>query len=175
MKNTSLGKLLTATAIACTLTLTARAADSKVSSMDKSFAMKAAMGGMFEVDAGKVAADKAMSQDVKDFGSKMVEDHGKANDELKSISGSKSIDLPMALDSKHQKMLDALNGKSGEAFDKAYLSDMNKAHKMDDALFMKEADKGSDTDLKAFADKTDKTVKMHISMLKDIDDKMMKK
>ena len=174
MKKFTFGKLFVASVIASSMCLSARAADMMVSSMDKSFAEKAAMGGMFEVDAGKIAAGKADAQDVKDFGSKMVEDHGKANDELKSIASSKSIELPMALDSKHQKMVDALNAKSGEAFDKAYMSDMAKAHKMDDALFMKEADKGKDADIKAFADKTDKVIKEHISMLKDMDDKMKK-
>ena len=49
---------------------------------------------------------------------------------------------------------------------------MTKAHNMDDKLFMKEAKSGKDSDLMAFADKTDKTIKMHISMLNDVKSKM---
>src|SRR5882724_1074393 len=50
---------------------------------DKKFAMDAAMGGMAEVELGKLAADTATHPDVKQFAQRMVEDHGKANDELK--------------------------------------------------------------------------------------------
>jgi putative membrane protein len=139
------------------------------------FVHKAAIGGLFEVQSGKIAEDKGMSQEVKDFGAKMVEDHGKANDELKSIATAKGLDVPSALDDKHQKMLDALNAKSGKDFDDLYFSDMTKAHAMDDKLFMKEASSGTDPDIKDFAAKTDQVVKMHIAMLKDDKAKMAMK
>ena len=50
------------------------------------FVMKAASGGMMEVELGKVAQDKGKSQRVKDFGNMMVTDHSNANDELKSLN-----------------------------------------------------------------------------------------
>jgi putative membrane protein len=149
----------------------ARAADT-VSAGDKTFVMKAAQGGMTEVQLGQLAADKATLREVKDFGSKMVTDHGKANDELKSIAGSKGITLPDKLDAKHQAMVDKMNGLSGAAFDKAYVDAMVGAHKKDNALFTQEASSGQDADIKAFAAKTDETVKMHLSMIQDIQSKM---
>src|SRR5215212_5181894 len=69
---------------------------------DKTFAMKAAMGGMAEVELGKLASEKATSPDVKQFAQRMVTDHGKANDELKTVASKESIDLPTSLDGKHQ-------------------------------------------------------------------------
>jgi putative membrane protein len=147
------------------------AADS-LSAGDKSFAMKAAQGGMTEVQLGQLAADKGTSQDVKDFGAKMVTDHGKANDDLKSIASSKGITLPDKLDAKHQAMVDKMNGLSGAAFDKAYVDAMVAAHKKDDALFTKEASSGQDADIKAFAAKTDEMVKMHLSMIQGIQSKL---
>jgi putative membrane protein len=165
--------LLVAPLLTLSLCTSARAADAPApSKMDLKFVHKAAMGGMFEVESGKIASDKGMSQDVKDFGAKMVEDHGKANDELKGIASSKGIDVPAKLDAKHQDMIDALNAKSGKDFDTLYFSDMTKAHKMDDALFMKEASSGDDPDIKAFASKTDQVIKQHISMLMDDKAKM---
>ncbi len=155
--------------LAFALSGSARAAD--VPSGDKMFAQKAAMGGMCEVEAGKLAADKGAAQEVKDFGSMMVEDHGKANDELKSIASSKGIELPAQLDSAHQKVIDNLNRKSGKAFDKAFLAAMTKGHNDADALFSKEAKKGQDEELKSFAGKTDVVIKHHIEMLKDVKSK----
>jgi putative membrane protein len=165
------------TAFACftalpVLGISLHAADT-VSAADKSFVMKAAQGGMTEVQLGQIAADKGGTQDIKDFGSKMVTDHGKANDELKSIASSKGITLPSTLDSKHQAMVDKMSAKSGADFDKAYVAAMVKAHEKDDALFSKEASSGDDADIKAFAAKTDQVIKMHLAMIKDIQSKMM--
>jgi putative membrane protein len=109
---------------------------------------------------------------VKDFGSKMVTDHGNANNELKSIASSKGITLPEKLDSKHQAMVDKLTGLSAAAFDKAYVDAMLAAHTKDNALFSKEASSGQDADIQAFAVKTDEMVKMHLSMIQDIQSKM---
>src|SRR5512138_2020716 len=76
----------------------ARAADtssgSSLSEKDKTFMKKAAKGGMMEVAMGQVAEQKAQSEDVKAFGKRMVTDHGKANDELKSIASKKGFQLP---------------------------------------------------------------------------------
>jgi putative membrane protein len=143
-----------------------------LSAADKTFVMKAAQGGMTEVDLGKIASAQGDSQDVKDFGSKMVTDHGQANSELMSIAQSKGLTVPDKLDAKHQGMVDRMQAKSGSDFDKAYVAAMLKAHKADDALFMKEASDGTDPDIKAFAAKTDQTVKMHLSMIEDISSKM---
>lgn len=154
--------------------LAATAADKPaVSSADKAFVMKAAQGGMLEVQLGQLASDKASSQDVKDFGAKMVTDHGKANDELKSIAESKGLTLPDKLDAAHQAKVDKLSKLSGAEFDKAYVSEMVKDHKADDAAFAKEAKSGEDPDIKAFAEKTDNDViKMHLKMIEDIQSKM---
>jgi len=151
----------------------ANAADtSTVSAADKIFVMKAAQGGTTEVQLGQLAADSGTAQDVKDFGSKMVVDHGKANDELRSIASSKGITVPDKLDAKHQAMVDKMSKLSGAAFDKAYVAAMVKGHKETDALFTKEASSGQDADIKAFAAKTDETVKMHLSMIQGIQSKM---
>ena len=76
----------------------ARAADttptgegSSLSEKDKTFMKKAAKGGMMEVAMGKVAEQNAQSDDVKSFGKRMVTDHSKANDELKSIASKKGF------------------------------------------------------------------------------------
>ena len=93
--------ILALTVGALSLVGTARAADatstgggSSLSENDKTFMKKAAKGGMMEVTMGKVAEQNAQSDDVKSFGKRMVTDHGKANDELKSIATKKGFELP---------------------------------------------------------------------------------
>ncbi len=143
-----------------------------VAEADKTFVLKAAQGGMTEIQLGQLASEKGTSSDVKSFGAQMVTDHGKASDELKSIAKAKGIVIPDKLDAKHQAMVDKMTALSGAAFDKAYVDGMVMAHKKDDMLFSKEASSGSDADIKAFAGKTDETVKMHLKMIEETQSKM---
>jgi len=138
---------------------------------DKKFVKEAAIGGLAEVELGKLAAQKASSEDVKQFGQKMVDDHGKANDQLKEIATKSSIDVPAALDSKHQAKIDKLSKLSGADFDKAYIKDQLKDHQKDVAAFQSEAQGGSDPNVKQFAAATLPTLQEHLSMIKDIDKK----
>ena len=45
---------------------------------DQKFAMEAAMGGMMEVEMGRLAAQKGASEEVLQFGKKRVDSHSKA-------------------------------------------------------------------------------------------------
>ena len=65
------------------------AGSSQLSAADQKFVKKAAQGGMAEVELGKLATQKASSDDVKKIGQRMVDDHTKANDQLKQIAGNK--------------------------------------------------------------------------------------
>lgn len=135
-----------------------------VASADRAFAQKAAIGGMVEVELGKLAQQKAASDEVKQFGARMVQDHSKANDELKQIASTKGLQLPQSLDAKHQKDVDRLQKMSGASFDRAYMSDMLDDHKQDIAEFKKEASSGRDNDIKGFASKTLPTLQEHLQM-----------
>jgi putative membrane protein len=131
---------------------------------DTEFAVNAADGGMLEVQLGQLAATKASSPKVKEFAQKMVDDHSKANDELKSLAAQKNISLPASLSEDKQKKYDDLAGKSGADFDKAYSEFMVKDHKDDIDKFKKCADDAKDADLKAWAAGKVPVLEHHLSM-----------
>src|SRR5205823_3636312 len=139
---------------------------------EKDFAIKAAQGGIAEVNGGTLAAAKATSGDVKNFGNQMVTDHGKANDELKTLATNKGISLPADTDEKHKKAADELAKKSGSAFDKAYMKDMVEDHQKDVAEFKKAQSMVKDPDLKAWVDKTLPVIEGHLKMAQDINKKL---
>jgi len=139
---------------------------------DQKFAMEAAMGGMAEVEMGRVAAQKGASAEVRQFGQQMVDDHTKANAELMQIAESKGMTLPTALDAKHQMMMQKMSALSAEKFDKEYVKMQVKDHKKMAALFQKEANSGMDAELKAFASRTLPTVQEHLQMAQRMHDKM---
>ena len=74
---------------------------------------------MLEVVMGNLAEQKARSEDVKSFGKRMVTDHSKANEELKSIASQKGVQLP------------AKEPNIKWTSDKAYIETMVKDHEKD--------------------------------------------
>jgi putative membrane protein len=139
-------------------------AASGLSNADRKFAMEAAMGGMTEVELGRLATERGASAAVKQFGQRMVDDHSKANDELKQWATTAGVTLPTALDAKHQAMVTKMSGLSGAAFDKAYSQAMLKDHVKDVALFQRESERGMDAGLKGFASSTLPTLREHLQM-----------
>jgi putative membrane protein len=133
---------------------------SSLSDKDKTFMKKAAKGGMMEVAMGQVAEQKGQSEDVKSFGKRMVTDHTKANDELKSIASTKGVQLPTK---EHAATWTS---------DKAYIDMMVKDHEKDLAEFKEEANSGSDPDVKKFADDTSKVIQQHLDLVKEIQAKL---
>lgn len=155
-------------------TSSSMSSSSKLSASDKKFVMDAATGGMEEVQLGQIAAQKASDSDVKNFGQRMVDDHTKANDQLKQVASQKGVTVPSTLPASKQKDVDKLNKLSGAAFDKAYVSMMVKDHKKDVADFQKESKSGKDSDVKGFASTTLPTLQDHLKMVQDIQSRMGK-
>ena len=135
---------------------------------DEEFANKAAIGGMAEVALGKLALTKTSNADIKKFAQMMVDDHGKANDELKQVAQKKNISLPPTVDAEHQAKLDSLGKLSGTNFDSAYVNLMVDGHEKTLTLMQDEASNGKDADLKAFAAKTAPVVKTHLDAINKI-------
>jgi putative membrane protein len=116
---------------------------------------KAAKGGTMEVAMGRLAEQNAQSDDVKSFGKRMVADHGKANDELKSIAQQKNVELP------------SKEPTEKCTSDKAYMNTMVKDHEKTLAEFKQEANSGSDAVVKKFAEDTAKVVQEHLELAKE--------
>ena len=141
---------------------------SKLSAADKKFVREAAEGGMAEVELGKLAADKATNQDVKQFGQRMVDDHSKANDQLKQVAQQEGITLPTTLSAKDKAEKERLSKLSGERFDQAYMSLMRKDHTKDVSEFRMESKSGHDPDVKSFAAQTLPTLQDHLKQAESI-------
>jgi putative membrane protein len=134
---------------------------------DEAFVMKAAKGGMAEVELGKLASQKASADNVKQFGQRMVDDHSKANDELKSLAASKKITLPAEMGAEEKALHDRLSKLSGAAFDRAYMKAMVADHVKDVNEFKMESKSGKDPDVKAWAGKTLPTLEDHLKMARE--------
>ena len=113
--------------------------------------------------------NSAAQQQVKDFGSRMVQDHSQAGDQLKAIAQQKGVQLPDQLDGEHRAMRDRLAKLQGDQFDRAYMRLMTSDHDKDVKEFRKEAQASKDPDLKRFARDTLNTIEQHDQLAHNVD------
>jgi putative membrane protein len=129
---------------------------------DANFMVDAANAGMMEVEMGNVAQTKASDKHVKDFATMMINDHTKANNELKSLAAMKNVSIPSSISEDNQKHINDMREKKTKDFDKDYMDMMVDDHKDVISKFEKTADKGKDADLRAWASTTLMTLRMHL-------------
>jgi putative membrane protein len=136
-----------------------------VCTKDCNFIQAAAQGGMTEVKLGELASRTGQRDDVKQFGQRMVKEHGGINDNLKALAAQKGVTLPDSLDAEHQGIVDKMSALSGSDFDNAYIAGMIKDHKTDAKAFKAESSATKDTDVKGFVDKTIPVVNEHLKVI----------
>ncbi len=127
------------------------------------FVKMAALGGMTEVELGKIAQTMARDPNVRKFADQMIKDHTKANTELATLAKTKGLAVPSTLDSEHNAIVQKLSAKTGNDFDAAYSKQMMEDHEKTIALF-EGATKSSDKDVAAFAQRTLPTLERHKQM-----------
>jgi putative membrane protein len=146
----------------------------KLSAADQRFAESAAIGGLYEVEAGRIAAKSANPQ-VKQFGARMVRDHSAAGAKLKQIVTAEGGTVPQSLDQDHQQQLAHLRSLHGTEFAQAYMQNMVKDHDTDAQEFGQAAQSLDDPQLKQFAQQTLKVIDAHDKMAHQITDRMAAK
>lgn len=99
-----------------------------ISAGDRDFVEDMAIGGMAEVELGRMAMERGASAEVKQFGDMMVKDHSTAGDELKQVAMQHSIPMPSGLDQKHQDLKTTLSNLRGAEFDREYMKAMVDGH-----------------------------------------------
>ncbi len=131
---------------------------------DTAFAEKAAQGNMAEVRLGDLAQKKAESPDVKAFGKRMMEDHTRLNHDLQAVAGPSGVTMPTTPGAKEQEQYNRLSQLSGAAFDHAYMRDMLADHRADISAFRREADDGTNPEMKAYAAKSLPVLEEHLKL-----------
>jgi putative membrane protein len=135
---------------------------SRPSESDAAFLKEAAMGGMLEVELGRIAMHNAGSTEVKHFAQHIVADHAKANEELKSLANAEGVKLPAQLDAEHARELKRMQKLSGAAFDREYTKMMLADHQADIKTFNDEGQNGTDPEVKLFALRSLSTLQAHL-------------
>jgi putative membrane protein len=146
--------------------------DSSEIKTDVRFAMQVANANMMEAQLGSLALNNCSLRDVRQLGQRMIDDHINTGSELVNIAQAKDISLPSAPDNGTQKKIDLLRQKKGALFDKYYIYMIVDGHKDAIDLFQREADKGNDPEIKAWAYRKLPLLQSHLQMARAIQKKM---
>ena len=146
------------------------------SGRDEDFLKDVAQGAQVEIESSKLAMTKAQNAEVKALAEKLVNDHNKAADELKTLVSSKHAEWTQEdakFKEKKQKH-ESLQTLSGAEFDKEYLEDMISDHESTIAMFARYILNAKDASIKSFAQKMEPELRNHLKMARDLRAKLFK-
>lgn len=138
------------------------------SEADRRFLIKTAEDNLFEMQLGEIAKDRASNTDVRSFADRMVEDHGRLQDEVKRIADQLTVTLPTELSTRHKGQILRLQAFSSEQFGVEYMALMVKEHLDCVAEYQNHARQGLNDALKAYASRNLPPLQDHVKQAQEI-------
>ncbi|HEY0653133.1 MAG TPA: DUF4142 domain-containing protein [Chryseosolibacter sp.] len=130
---------------------------------DSKRVVEIADGGLYEVQLATMALTKAKSPEVKKFAQMMVDDHTKANNELKAWAGKNNVTLPDVMsEEKQKKYYDLERDEEANEFDEEYMDEMVEDHRKDIKKFEDLAEDAENAELKSWAAGKVTTLRHHL-------------
>jgi len=130
---------------------TAGARDQAMQDPTKMFVMDTYSENLLEVQLGQLAAQKAQDDQVKQFARMMVQDHTKANQQLKQVAQSANIQISEQLDPVHQAKLQKMQKLPASEFGRKYVNSQAAAHMMTVLEFQYQSQNAQNDQVKQFA------------------------
>ena len=142
--------------------------DQKMDNADAAAMKQLAQANLNEIDAGKAAAAKAQSAEVKQFAQKMATDHQQMLSELETLAKAKGVALPQSGSLKDKAEMKLMERSSGAEFDKKYMEQMVKDHQKDAKEVQDIVAKAKDPEFKAAVQKASTKIQEHLQLAQRI-------
>ncbi|MBD0271578.1 MAG: DUF4142 domain-containing protein [Acetobacteraceae bacterium] len=130
------------------------------------FVRAASASDLYEMEASRLAEQRAQNEQVKRFAQRMLQDHGKTTGELKGmlgqLQGVSAQQMATSLDRQHQALLQQLQGAQGAEFDRVFARQQVQSHQAAVDLFRAYAQSGDDEQLKRWASQTLPSLDEHL-------------
>ena len=123
-----IGGVIAASSVVIQTRLAVGAQEESASAFELSYLYQAIEGQQAEVALGQMAVQKASSNEVKQFGARMMQDHLRASEELGKLTTQEGIRETGELSMPHQRIQRMLSQLLGMDFDKAYMAFMVRDH-----------------------------------------------
>ena len=144
-------------------------AASTLNAADQRMLKTMALTNLAEIEAGRMAQSKTQSDAVRTFAQRMIDDHTKALADIRQLAQTKGVPLPTEADRAQKRKAERLAALSGDAFDRAYLSQAGVAdHKRSHAMLREVQARAKDPDLQALAARTLPVVDQHLNSAQEV-------
>ena len=117
---------------------------------DSEFAVAAASTNTLEVALAKLAQQKAILQEVKDWGKTMEQEHTAAGQQLEAIASRNSLALPSMMSEEDRRIYEDVDDRKYLGFDKKYLRDLKELHERTIKRYAEAATRLRNPDLLAY-------------------------
>jgi putative membrane protein len=135
---------------------------------DKEFIAFAAETDLAAARFGQIARQRAISDEVRQFGQMISEEHTENLKRLTSIATNNGATVPDTLDAKRMKTFQTLKRAKLKSFDHQYLKSVVNAHEEALESFKQEADHSPNQDLAAYAKDTLPKLEQHLKQAKEL-------
>lgn len=143
----------------------------KIDKGDADLLQDMARANIAEIEAGKLASQKARDPRVKKFAQMMVADHTKGLAEVKVVATAKGVELPTSPDALHKTAALEFKALRGDTFDSRYIRQAGIGdHEATEKLLQKTQAVAKDHDVKALAVKLLPVVQAHLGHAREMAD-----
>ncbi|MGJ5090462.1 DUF4142 domain-containing protein [Bradyrhizobium oligotrophicum] len=133
---------------------------------DQHFMTEAIEGDMSEVNMGKLAQQKGQSDQVKQFGQALQQDHSEHLQKAQQLASQNGMKVPSEPSRKQKAIYNRLEGMSGGQFDQAFAQAMVRDHQEDIKKYQKQA--AANSPLSDFAQQIVPVLQKHLDMAKSL-------
>lgn len=134
---------------------------------EKTFVTQASTSGIFEVEAARIAANKATDGTIRNYATMLINHHSAANDELMQLAGNRNVPLPQGVSADRKGEIEKLRAMPEKEFDRHFVQTIGvQAHQRDIKLFESASSSVRDPELRAWIEKTLPTLREHLAQAK---------
>lgn len=121
-----------------------------------------------EIEAGRLAVQRASNSEVRQYGQMMIDEHTLANTELTELAELRDVTLPNEPDQLHVQLTDHLAELSGPQFDREYISAMVGDHARALAMFEDKARFANDPEIRRWAQQQVPILREHLRRAQEL-------
>lgn len=140
----------------------------QASPMTQQFVSKAVTGNLYEIQSSKMAQDKSLGEAFQNFAQRIVDDHTKSSEKLKTLTRNMGIQIPSQLDARHRSMIEQLGSASDAQFPSMYRTQQIDAHNEAIQLYQQYSQQGDNAELRQFVDSTIPALREHLQMAQNL-------
>jgi len=128
---------------------------------DAKFIVRAAEINLAEINIGRLAAQRASRQDIRQFANQLVQDHSANLNQLNQMADRNRWKNGERMDQEHQQLFQKLAALQGQQFDNEFLQKMVEGHKKVAEIFKHASENCKNAEIKQYATQTLAAIRQH--------------